>query len=144
MDAKALRRLIAIKKQLMDEFKLHFAKMNEDQKSSEKKIRKRLRFELPETCEKQKKNRKRLRLELPETLSQTDVCEKRKKNRKELQLELPETAPAPPPTPATDKEQEIRQQRTWPVHLLENNVNNYPAAFVDVGALTPGYSFNSS
>ena len=121
MDAKTLRRLVAVKKQLTDEFKLHFAKMNEDKKLSEK----------------QKRCREELRLELPE---------KQKRCRKEL----PETAP---PTP--EKEQEIRQLRTWPVHLLEassqqqpqpqnDNVNNYPAAFVDVGALTPTYSFNAS
>ena len=116
MDAKTLRRLVAIKKQLIDEFKLHFAKMNEDQKMSEK----------------QKKNSKELRLELPE---------KQKRCRKELRLELPETAAAPP-TPEKEQQEEVRQLRTWPI--LENNVNNYPAAFVDVGALTPGYSFNSS
>ena len=101
MDAKTLRRLVAIKKQLIDEFKLHFAKMNEDQKMSEKQ----------------------------------------KRCRKELRLELPETAAAPP-TPEKEQQEEVRQLRTWPI--LENNVNNYPAAFVDVGALTPGYSFNSS
>ena len=52
MDAKTLRRLVAIKKQLIDEFKLHFAKMNEDQKMSEKqkRCRKELRLELPETA----------------------------------------------------------------------------------------------
>ena len=109
MDAKTLRRLVAIKKQLTDEFKLHFDK---DQKSSEK----------------QKKNRK----ELPETPPLL-AREQQKKNRKELRLELTETAPLLMP----EQEEEIRQQRTWPV--LENN---YPAAFVDVGALTPSYSYN--
>ena len=126
MDAKTLRRLVAIKKPLMDEFKLC---LNEDQKSSEQQ----------KTCEKQKKlKRKELRLELPETAPllrpQAETCEKQKKlKRKELRLELPETPPLLMP------EQEIRQQISWPLHL---NENNYPAAFVDVGALTPSYSYN--
>ena len=167
MDAKTLRRLVAIKKQLTDEFKLHFDK---DQKSSEKQ--KKNRKELPETPpllareqqkknrkelsetppllarEQQKKNRKELRLELTEMapllMSEQEeeirqqrtwpvAIEKQKKNRKELRLELTETAPLLMP----EQEEEIRQQRTWPV--LENN---YPAAFVDVGALTPSYSYN--
>ena len=105
MDAKTLRRLVAIKKPLMDEFKLC---LNEDQKSSEQQ--KKIRKPQAETCEKQKKLK-----------------------RKELRLELPETPPLLMP------EQEIRQQISWPLHL---NENNYPAAFVDVGALTPSYSYN--
>ena len=104
MDAKTLRRLFAIKKQLTEEFKHQTSKvMNQKAASSS-------------------------------TSSRQD---KKKKKKKKHQA------------PSTEEPTEgLRQQRTWPVYSPEpsqtQNVNNYPAAFFDVGAVTPTYSYSST
>lgn len=94
MDAKTLRRLFAVKKQLTEAFKLQTAKTG-DVKPRSPLLKK----------------PKGLRLQLPE-------------------VALPLVA---------EPEPELRQQISWPP-----NDNNYPAAFVDVGALTPSYSYNAT
>ena len=146
MDAKTLRRLFAMKKQLTEEFKLQTSKLND-----KKTLKKKKDFHQTEA--------------VPQTTTTTS-CEnkKKKKNKKKGQQERPQQSEAAPQTTTTtiahekkDEEEEEeeeerypRQQRTWPVHLLEasqphcDNINNYPAAFLDVGAVTPSYSYNST
>ena len=124
MDAKTLRRLFAIKKQLTADFKLQTAN------AGVKPAREQQQQQPPPPRDQQQQ---------PPSLPR-----RQREKREKLRLQLPETRPAtttPPPSP-------VHQQRTWPIHLLEasqqqqpqgDNVNNYPAAFLDVGALTPGY-----
>ena len=92
MDAKTLRRLFAIKKQLTEEFKLQQTKAKNQEIAS-------------------------------------TTCQDKKKKKKKQKSDSPE------------EEEELRQRRTWPVYPHdENTQNDYPAAFLDVGALTPSYS----
>ena len=132
MDAKTLRRLFAMKKQLTDEFKLQTANAFKPREKKDLET-------TPSACE-------------PQQQQQQQQQQTKKKKKKKLHLQLAEPASSllpPPPTP-TPSPEHPRQQRTWPDHLLESsqtqcdNVNNYPAAFLDVGALTPTYSHNST
>ena len=101
MDAKTLRRLFAVKKQLTDEFKLQSAKINEFHEKKNK-----LQTTNYKMSEQQKQKLKQ-------------------KSKSYLKLQLQEAAALD--KTSTSLVQEIRQQRT----------NDYPAAFVDLGALTP-------
>ena len=97
MDAKTLRRLFAMKKQLTEEFKLQQTKAKNQEIAST-------------TCQDKKK----------------------KKKKQKQKSEPPEEE---------EEEEELRQRRTWPVYPHdETTQNDYPAAFLDVGALTPSYS----
>ena len=147
MDAKTLRRLFAMKKRLTEEFKLQTSKLID-----KKTLKKKKDFHQTEA--------------VPQTTTTTRTTTSREKNKKKkkkkVQQERPHQSEAAPQTTTTiahekkDEEDEEteegypRQQRTWPVHLLEasqpqcDNINNYPAAFLDVGAVTPSYSYNST
>ena len=110
MDAKTLRRLFAMKKQLTEEFK------HQTSKAMNQKI-------ASPTCQGKKK--------------------KHQEDRK--------SDPQPSSTEEEEEEEgakELRQHRTWPVYPAESsqtqNVNNYPAAFLDVGAVTPSYSYSAT
>ena len=203
MDAKTLRRLFAMKKQLTEEFKLQTAKAK-DVKPRVKKV----------SCQQTKACERLKRGEAPEVESpllneqrSPEVTpplrneQRPRKKMKGLRLQLPEepelrqqiswpphlTEPAqylnergeaseaespllneqrsPEVTPPLLNEQrprkkmkglrlqlpeepELRQQIAWSPHLTEPaqylNDNNYPAAFMDVGALTPRYSYNAT
>ena len=102
MDAKTLRRLFAMKKQLTEEFKLQQTKVKNQEIASSGRQDK-------------KKKKKKQKSEPPEEEEEEDAT----------------------------RDKELRQRRTWPVYPHDEttqNVNNYPAAFLDVGALTPSYS----
>ena len=71
------------------------------------------------------------------------TCQGKKKKKKKQQQQKSEPSEE---EEEEAEEEELRQRRTCPVYPTESlqiqNVNNYPAAFLDVGAVTPSYSYN--
>ena len=74
----------------------------------------------------------------------SSTCQdKKKKKKKKKQQQQKSEPPEEEEKEDATRDKELRQRRTWPVYPHDEttqNVNNYPAAFLDVGALTPSYS----
>ena len=134
MDAKTLRRLFAVKKQLTDEFKLQSAKINEFHEKKNKLQTTNYKMSEQQKQKLKQKSKSYLKLQLQEAAAldktspmqgilQKTTSPEHESRQHHTSLVQEITGPV----------QEIRQQRT----------NDYPAAFMDLGALTPNYSYTT-